>query len=85
MEAIDRHGVVGGAMMAGWRLVRCHPWARGGFDPVPLVASPQISRAPAAREGPSLAFCDRERSRTMRHPGDTKPINHSLHHPLRHA
>jgi len=88
MEAIDRHGMVVGTMMAGWRLLRCHPWARGGFDPVPLAgvpASPQVSRAPAPREGLLLAFADPKRSRKMRHPGGMKQINRSLDHPLRHA
>ena len=91
VEAIDRHGMVLGAMMAGWRLLRCHPWASGGFDPVQLVGGPaslQVSRAPASREGLPLAFWDRarERSRNLRRPGDTKQINRSsLHHPLRHG
>ena len=88
MEAIDRHGMVVGTMMAGWRLLRCHPWARGGFDPVPLAgvpASPQISRALAPREGLLLEFSDPKRSRKMRHPGGMKQINRSLDHPLRHA
>lgn len=88
IEAIDRHGMVLGAMMAGWRLLRCHPWARGGFDPVRLAGvptSPQISRAAASREGQLLVFSDRKRSRKMRHPGGTKQINRSLDHPLRHA
>ena len=34
MEAVERHGVVGGGLMAGWRLLRCHPLAKGGYDPV---------------------------------------------------
>jgi hypothetical protein len=34
MEAVERHGVVGGGRMAGWRLLRCHPLAKGGYDPV---------------------------------------------------
>jgi putative membrane protein insertion efficiency factor len=33
--AVERHGVVRGAWLAAWRLLRCHPFARGGFDPVP--------------------------------------------------
>jgi putative membrane protein insertion efficiency factor len=33
--AITRHGWLRGGRMALWRLLRCHPFARGGFDPVP--------------------------------------------------
>jgi len=25
---------VRGSLLAGWRLLRCNPWSRGGFDPV---------------------------------------------------
>jgi putative membrane protein insertion efficiency factor len=34
MEAVDRYGVVRGSAMALWRVLRCHPFARGGVDPV---------------------------------------------------
>ena len=34
MEAIDRYGVGRGGLMATWRLLRCHPLAKGGLDPV---------------------------------------------------
>src|SRR5450755_3290097 len=33
-EAIERFGVVRGGVMAVWRLLRCHPLATGGLDPV---------------------------------------------------
>jgi len=35
MEAVDRHGALQGVLLAGWRLLRCHPFCRGGHDPVP--------------------------------------------------
>ena len=34
-EAIERHGVFKGSVMTLGRLLRCHPWSAGGFDPVP--------------------------------------------------
>jgi putative membrane protein insertion efficiency factor len=34
-QAVRRHGVVRGLALAGWRLLRCNPWSRGGYDPVP--------------------------------------------------
>jgi len=34
MEAVERYGVLRGGMMALIRLLRCHPFARGGYDPV---------------------------------------------------
>jgi putative membrane protein insertion efficiency factor len=34
-QAIRRHGVLRGLGLAGWRLLRCNPWSKGGYDPVP--------------------------------------------------
>ncbi len=34
MEAIDRYGMLRGGMMAVWRVLRCHPFVKGGYDPV---------------------------------------------------
>ena len=35
--AIATHGPLKGGALAVWRLLRCHPFARGGLDPVPMA------------------------------------------------
>ena len=34
MEAVERYGALRGSLMTVSRLLRCHPFARGGYDPV---------------------------------------------------
>ncbi len=35
MEAVEIHGVFKGCALALWRIMRCNPFCRGGYDPVP--------------------------------------------------
>lgn len=34
VDAIKTYGVARGVVLAAWRLLRCNPWSRGGYDPV---------------------------------------------------
>ena len=35
VEALQKHGVVFGSLLALWRILRCNPLFHGGYDPVP--------------------------------------------------
>lgn len=35
LEAIRKHGVMKGGLLAVWRILRCNPFSKGGYDPVP--------------------------------------------------
>jgi putative membrane protein insertion efficiency factor len=34
-QAIYKNGAIKGSLMAAWRVLRCNPFNRGGYDPVP--------------------------------------------------
>lgn len=40
IEALKRHGLIRGGVMAIRRVARCHPWGGHGLDPVPGHAAP---------------------------------------------
>ena len=35
IEAVRVHGILRGLALTSWRILRCNPWCRGGYDPVP--------------------------------------------------
>lgn len=34
LEAVDKYGVFRGGILAVWRILRCNPFSRGGYDPL---------------------------------------------------
>ena len=34
IEAIEKYGVLKGGLMSVWRILRCNPFSKGGYDPV---------------------------------------------------
>ena len=35
LEAVEKYGAVKGGLLALWRILRCNPFSKGGYDPVP--------------------------------------------------
>ena len=41
LEAVEQYGALKGGWMAFKRILRCNPFAKGGYDPVPIVYKPK--------------------------------------------
>lgn len=35
VEALEKYGFFKGLLLTFWRIIRCNPFSKGGFDPVP--------------------------------------------------
>ncbi|MDN5570104.1 MAG: membrane protein insertion efficiency factor YidD [Propionibacteriaceae bacterium] len=44
LNAVLTHGSIAGSWLTVRRLVRCHPWSLGGYDPVPTVNATKVQR-----------------------------------------
>ena len=52
VQAIGSYGILRGAVLAAWRLLRCNPWSHGGYDP---VSAQTLFRRPARQRGLSAS------------------------------
>jgi hypothetical protein len=50
LDAIRDYGMIRGAILAGWRLLRCNPFSHGGFDP---VSEQRLFRSRPRHAGPT--------------------------------
>ena len=49
LEAVERHGAFKGWRLALWRVCRCQPLCKGGYDPVPPASGENPGTAEAKR------------------------------------
>ena len=52
LEAIETHGALLGGLMTLWRLLRCNPFSKGGYDPVPRRKTALEHEIPSRRLKP---------------------------------
>lgn len=53
-EAIEKYGFCKGGYLTFFRIMRCHPWHPGGFDPVPDEKPRTENSTPRAKSNPPL-------------------------------
>lgn len=56
LQAVQTHGAIKGSMLTVWRIVRCNPWSKGGYDPVPDTTAAylwELEQAGLVNEGVS--------------------------------
>ncbi|MFA7693496.1 MAG: membrane protein insertion efficiency factor YidD [Candidatus Hydrogenedentes bacterium] len=44
IESLEQHGLFKGIGLATWRLLRCQPFCKGGYDPVPSRTQPMKAK-----------------------------------------
>ena len=51
LDAVREHDSLRGSWLAVRRLARCHPWAAGGYDPVPPRVRAGSPSTPSPQQG----------------------------------
>ncbi len=50
VEAFLRHGSIKGFCLTVWRILRCNPFCKGGYDPVPKVKERKRKRVDVVKD-----------------------------------
>lgn len=45
LQALEEWGALRGSAMAIWRILRCNPFSKGGYDPVPVNEKKRAKKA----------------------------------------
>jgi putative membrane protein insertion efficiency factor len=78
LRSVQVHGSVKGSWLAARRLLRCHPWTPGGYDPVPGTPEWQ-------EEQVLLARSDRDHAGHDHSPSDPRPRDLRDAYPTDHS
>ena len=61
LGAVQHHGAVKGSWYAVRRLLRCHPWAAGGYDPVPGTVDPDEEELAEVERQSTMDIADKQK------------------------
>lgn len=59
VEALSKHGFLWGSVLATWRLLKCGPWHKPGYDPVPELGPVEWLRSKTSNSDAEASPSDR--------------------------